>query len=51
MTMAVWRWLVGLFLGKPVEKPSSEQMRFIDERAANAARAAGSGVNSSPPIG
>jgi len=48
-TMALWRWIVGLFRGKPVDPPAFEDRRFADARASSAANAAAAGVNSSSP--
>jgi len=48
-TMALWRWIVGLFRSKPVDPPAFEDRRFADARASSAANAATAGVNSGSP--
>ena len=52
-TMALWRWLVGLFRRKPVDPLPADERRFVDARATNAANAAkanigGGGVGLGP---
>jgi hypothetical protein len=43
-TMALWRWLVGLFRRKPADPLPTEDRQFVDARAQSAANAARAGM-------
>lgn len=48
--MSLWRWLVDLFKSRPVERVDEHERHVLDAAAANAAKAAESGVSSPPGV-